>query len=177
MFQRICSSKFCSKRLLKILNRVDDILVKMECKIQFPAIGSIDKLEAMVSHKPGHEILVFRYTDTYDSHKIISDIYDVLQELDSGATLVLIGYSLLTHLNIGLLYLLGCTFNSVKITACNDMGLKITLHHYNYNLRALKFLNEIKAASIEALKQEKAVLEIIPPLVLYKGKQFLQLVT
>lgn len=169
MFHKIYNSKFCNKNALKILNGIDDILNKINLKIQFPSIESIENLKAKILCKPKHEILIFRYTDIYDGHEIITEIYDTLQKLEIGATLVLIGYSLFTHLSIELLYLISCAFNLLKITICNHVGLKITLHHYNYNPKILRFLNEIKAASFEAQKQEKAILEIISPSLFYKG--------
>ncbi|KAF3424604.1 hypothetical protein E2986_09174 [Frieseomelitta varia] len=168
VFHKIGTSKFCNKIALKIKNGVDDILIKMNLKIQFPSIENIEKLRAEILCKPRHEVLIFDYTDIYDSHRIIIEIYDTLQKLDVGTTLVLIGYSLLTHLSIELLYLISCAFNSLTITICNDVGLKIILYHYNYNPKVLKFLNEINAASSEAQKQEKAILEIISPSVFYE---------
>ena len=143
----------------------------MNLKIQFPSIENVEKLRAEILCKPRHEILIFNYTDIYDSHGIIIEIYDTLQKLDIGTTLVLIGYSLLTHLSIELLYLISCAFNSLAITICNDVGLKIILYHYNYNPKVLKFFNEINAASSEAQKQERAILEIISPSVFYEGKK------
>ncbi|KOC59396.1 FtsJ methyltransferase domain-containing protein 1 [Habropoda laboriosa] len=168
-FHTICSSKFCSKSALKIKNGVDDLLIKINHKIQFPSVESIHELEAEILHTSRHKIVVFQYTDIYDSHKMIIEIYDALQKLNNGTTLTLIGYSLFTHYSIGLLYIISCAFNSLKVTVHNDLGLKITLHHYNYNLKVLNFLNEISVASSEAQRQGKAIVEIISPLILYEG--------
>ncbi|CAK9815631.1 Cap-specific mRNA (nucleoside-2'-O-)-methyltransferase 2 [Anthophora plagiata] len=168
-FHTICSSKFCSKYALKIKNGVDDLLIKINHKIEFPSVESIQELEAKILHKSNHKIVVFKYTDTYDNHKMITEIYDALQKLNNGTTLTLIGYSLFTHCSIGLLYIISCAFNSLKVTVHNDLGLKITLHHYNYNLKVLNFLNEINVASSEAQRQGNAILEIISPLSLYEG--------
>nr|XP_012146553.1 PREDICTED: cap-specific mRNA (nucleoside-2'-O-)-methyltransferase 2 isoform X1 [Megachile rotundata]XP_012146555.1 PREDICTED: cap-specific mRNA (nucleoside-2'-O-)-methyltransferase 2 isoform X1 [Megachile rotundata] len=169
IFHRICNSKFCSRIALKIKNGVDDILMTLGYKIQFPSTESIKKLEDEVFNKFQHKVLVFPSTNEYDSHKIITKICDTIQCLNSGETLILIGYPLLTYLSVGLLYILSCTFSVLKVTASNDLGLKITLENYNSNLKALEFLHEIKAASVNIEKQGKAVLEIIPVSVLYEG--------
>ncbi|XP_076484057.1 cap-specific mRNA (nucleoside-2'-O-)-methyltransferase 2 isoform X1 [Bombus vancouverensis nearcticus] len=169
VFHKIGSSKFCNRIALKIKNGVDDILIKMNFKIQFPSLESIEKVKNEMLCEPRHEVLIFQYTDIYDSHKIITEIYNTLQKLDIGATLVLFGYSLLTHLSIELLYLISYAFKSLKVTVCDDIGLKITLYHYNYNLKVLQFLSEINAASLEAQKQEKAILEIISSSAFYEG--------
>lgn len=144
----------------------------MGYKIQFPSTESIKKLENKIFTKPQHKILIFSYTDEYDSHEIISKIYDTMQQLNSGENLVLIGYSLLTYLNVGFLCLLSSAFSLLKIKACDDVGLKITLKDYNSNLKTLEFLHEIKTASLNIQKQGRAVLEIIPISVLYEGKRY-----
>ncbi|XP_017764342.1 PREDICTED: cap-specific mRNA (nucleoside-2'-O-)-methyltransferase 2 [Eufriesea mexicana] len=169
VFHKICNSKFCNKNALRIQNDINDAVDTLNYKIEFPSIESIENLKIKLLCKPKHEILIFRYTDIYDSHKIITEIYNILQHLDIGTTLVLIGYPLLTHLSIELLYLISCAFNSLEVEVCNYVGLKIKLYHYNYNHKVLYFLNEIKAASSEAYKQEKAILEIISPSILYEG--------
>lgn len=169
IFHKICNSKFCSRTALKIKNGVDDILMKLGYKIQFPSTESITKLENEVPNKSQHKILVFSSTNKYDSHEIITKIYDAVQCLNSGETLTLIGYSLLTYLNVGLLYILNCTFNLLKVIASNDVGLVITLENYNSNFMALEFLQEIKTASFNIQKQGRAVLEIIPVSILYEG--------
>ncbi|XP_029040584.1 cap-specific mRNA (nucleoside-2'-O-)-methyltransferase 2 [Osmia bicornis bicornis] len=169
IFHRAYNSKFCSKSALKVRNGVDDILVEMGYKIQFPSTENIRKLENKIFTKPQHKILIFFYTDEYDSHEIISKIYDTMQHLNSGENLVLIGYSLLTYLNVGLLCLLSSAFSLLKIKACDDVGLKITLKNYNSNLKTLEFLHEIKTASLNIQKQGRAILEIIPVSVLYEG--------
>lgn len=167
IFHRIYSSKFCDENILKIQNGVNDTLVNMGYKIQFPSAESINELKEKILVTPNRQILIFQYTDIYDSHEIIIKIYDALQELTNGNTLVLIGYSLLTHLSVGLLYLISSAFNSVKLQPCNNMGIKITLKHYNKNLKVLEYLIYIKTMSCNAQEKGNAIFEIINASSLY----------
>ncbi|CAL7946995.1 unnamed protein product [Xylocopa violacea] len=169
-FDKICSSKFCNKIALRVQNGVDDTLNKINREVQFPSAESISKLLDKIQRMQKHKTLIFRYTDAYDSHRIINEIYDTLHNLEDGTTLVLIGYSLLTHLSIELFYLISFAFNSLEIIVCNDVGLQIKLLHYKYNFKVLRFLNEIKAASSEAQRSGKAILGIMSPLVVYEER-------
>lgn len=172
MFRKVCSSRFCGKNILKIQNCVNDILVHMGYEIQFPSAMNINKLTEKLLTKTGHKILVFRYTDVYDSHEIISKIHDALQDLNSGETLILVGYSLLTHLSVGLLYIISCAFNSLKLEICSDLGSKITLQKYSYSLKILKWFLDIKAASSDAQMKGKSIVKVIPASFLYECDLF-----
>ncbi|XP_076626936.1 cap methyltransferase 2 [Colletes latitarsis] len=171
IFHKVYSSKFCDRNVLKIQNSVDDILSNMEYKIQFPSIKTLNKFKNE-TRKTNYEILSFHYTDIYDSHEVITKICDALQNLTNEDTLILIGYSLLTHLNVGLLYLISCAFNSVELKLCKSMGLKISLNHYNYDLKILKQLLEIKTVSSNAQERGYAILEIIDASFLYESDLF-----
>lgn len=170
VFRKIRSSKFCNKFALKILNGTNDVLAQMnkDFKIQFPSIMSIQKLRTEID--ANHKLLVFLFTNVHDSHRLITRIYNALMDLDNGKTLILIGYSLLTHLNIELLYLIGCAFESVQIMVHFDVGLIITLDHYNNsNSKIREHLEKLNVASQEAYQQGIAILEIFHPLILYEG--------
>ncbi|KZC07331.1 FtsJ methyltransferase domain-containing protein 1 [Dufourea novaeangliae] len=167
LFHRICSSKFCNDNILNIQTSVHDILVDMGLNVQFPSIETINELRNDVLSQSGHQILIFQYTDVHDSHNIINKTYDAVQNLDLGDTLVLTGYSLLTYLNVGLLYLVSCAFETLKITLCGKTGAKITFEYYNNNMQVLKYLADIKAVSLSVQETGNSVLHVIPPLFLY----------
>ncbi|XP_017880268.1 uncharacterized protein LOC108625067 [Ceratina calcarata] len=141
-------------------------------RIQFPSERivkelKIDGIDAIC--KPEDVHLAFLYTNIYDSHRLIIKIHEALQYLKPGQGLILTGYTLLTHFSNELLYLIGCAFDYVNIRVHNDVGLIITLEHYNYNDEVLKYLNEIKRASWIAQEQRSTILEIFHPLILYEG--------
>ncbi|XP_015438040.1 PREDICTED: cap-specific mRNA (nucleoside-2'-O-)-methyltransferase 2-like [Dufourea novaeangliae] len=171
LFRRIRSSGFCNDNVLKMQNSTDDILVNMGHNIQFPSTENINQLKEVLNQS-GHKLLIFQYTDDHDSHKIINKIYDAVQNLDIGDTLVLTGYSLLSYLNVGLLYVMRCTFESLKLNLCNKTGAKIILEHYNYNMKVLKYLMDVKAVSSSIQETGNAVIQIISPPFLYECDLF-----
>ncbi|XP_076233203.1 cap-specific mRNA (nucleoside-2'-O-)-methyltransferase 2-like isoform X1 [Calliopsis andreniformis] len=175
-FQKVYNSRFCSESILKIQNGVDNILANIGYKMQFPTTESINTLTNETLTQSEYKTLIFHYTDSYDSYAIITQIYDALINLNSGETLVLIGYSLLTHLNVGLFYLLSYAFNCLKLKLCNDMGSIIILEHYNYNLKIVKHLLDINATSCDAQRKGKAIFGIIPASFLYECDLFLTIV-
>ncbi|XP_078045850.1 cap methyltransferase 2 [Augochlora pura] len=171
-FHRVLSSRLCKDGMLRIKTKVDDILASMGHKIEYPNIEKVNRLKERILNKRGHKILTFKYTDIYDSNKIIIDICEVLQSLDTEDTLVLVGYSLLTCLNVGLLHLLSCSFDSLTIQHSIDTGSVITLEYYRCNKEILKYFIDIKATSSNIKQAEIAVLQIIPPTTLYESDLF-----
>ena len=172
MFRKVRSSRFCGKSILRIRNCVDDILVRMGYEIEFPSAINVNKLTEKILLRPGHKVLTFQYTDAYDSHEIIAKIHDALQELNSGETLILVGYSLLTHLSVGLLYVMSCAFNSLRLEICSDVGSKVTLQKYSYSMKILKWFLDIKAASCDARTRGKSIVKVIPASFLYECDLF-----
>lgn len=173
MFRKVCSSRFCGKNILKIRNCVNDILVQMGYEIQFPSAINVNKLREKLLMRTGHKVLSFQCTDAYDSHEVITKIHDALQDLSSGETLILVGYSLLTHLSVGLLYIISCAFNSLRLEICSDVGSKITLQKYSYSLKILKWFLDIKAASSDARMKGRSIVKVIPASFLYGKVQLL----
>ncbi|XP_053988812.1 cap-specific mRNA (nucleoside-2'-O-)-methyltransferase 2 [Hylaeus volcanicus] len=176
IFSKVYSSRFCCESVLNIQKGVNDILANMGCKIQYPSTESINELKKTILIKSKYKSLFFQYTDIYDSHEIIRKINNTLQNLSSGDHLILIGYSLLTHLSVGLFHLISCSFKSVKLKFCNNLGLKITLKHYNYNPKILKNLIDIETISCNAQEKGNSILEIIPVSFLYECDLFFTIV-
>lgn len=123
--------------------------------------------EFVQQNDPSYEILSFQFVQDYDSHRTIAQIYDRLEKLQSERTLVLVGYSLLTQLNIGLLHLLGNFFNKIIVEVHDNEGYRLKLETYRRNEKALNYLREILTASHNARKENMSIWSIIPMTVLY----------
>ncbi|XP_033323110.2 cap methyltransferase 2 [Megalopta genalis] len=167
-FHTVLSSRLCHDGILRIKTKMDDILVSMGHKIEYPHIKKVTRLKKEILSKRGRKIITFQYTDIYDSHRIIVNICETVHSLDTGDILVLVGYSLLTCLNVGLLYLLSCTFDSLIIQHSTDIGSMIILKNYRCDKEILKNFTDIKDISSNIQQTERAVLQIIPATILYE---------
>ncbi|XP_018361381.1 PREDICTED: cap-specific mRNA (nucleoside-2'-O-)-methyltransferase 2 [Trachymyrmex cornetzi] len=170
LFNKICSSHFCDSKITQILDKIDDVMQDMHTTVSFPPAEITTEFVQQID--PSYEILSFQFVQNYDSHWIITEIYDRLEKLESEKTLVLIGYSLLTQLNIGLLYLLGNSFNKIIVEIHDNEGYRLKLENYRRNEKVLEYLDEILVASHNAYKQNMAVWSIIPITVLYESNKF-----
>ncbi|XP_076654146.1 cap methyltransferase 2 isoform X2 [Halictus rubicundus] len=177
VFHRVYSSRFCSDDIFIIKTKIDDILTNMEYVIQYPPIKTVNKLKKKILCRSGHKILAFQFTDVYDTHKTINTIYDTIQSLDIGDTLVLVGYPLLTCFNVGLLYLISCTFDSITFQICTNIGSEITLEHYNDTKEILKHLSDVKAISSGVQGTGIAILQIFSAMFLYESDLFFPIVS
>lgn len=117
---------------------------------------------------PNHEILSFQFAQDYDGHRTIAEIYDRLKKLQSEQTLIFVGYSLLTQLNIDLLCLLGNFFNKIIVEVHDNEGYRLRLETYRRNEKVLNCLHEILTASYNARQENMTIWSIIPITVLYK---------
>lgn len=98
---------------------------------------------------------------------MIAEFYDRLEKFQTGQTLVLVGYSLLTQLNIGLLHLLSGFFDKINVEICDNEGYRIKLETYRRNDKVLNDLREILTASHNARKDNMTIWSIIPVTILY----------
>ncbi|XP_076280088.1 cap-specific mRNA (nucleoside-2'-O-)-methyltransferase 2-like [Lasioglossum baleicum] len=176
-FHRVYSSRFCSDSIFVIKTKIDDILANMGHSIQYPPMKKVNKLKKKILCRPMHKILTFQFTNVYDTYKMINTIYDTIQSLDMGDTLVLVGYPLLTSFNVGLLYLISCTFNSVALQLRNGIGSEITLEYYNNSEEILKHLGDVKATSSNIQGTGSAILQIFPATFLYESDLFFPVVS
>lgn len=167
IFRNVRNSKFANADVMHIKNKLDDLVLTLGWKTDFPLAECVGELERKILAEPDHLVLSFRYADPHDSHKTIVQISDAFENLETGQTLVLIGYSLFTHLNVGLLYLVGCAFDSLTIKICGNVGLQINLEKYSYNVKLLHRLNLIRMSSARALEKGDSLLEVIPVNYLY----------
>lgn len=169
LFNKLRSSRFCDSKILQILNRIDNIMRDMSATVCFPPAEITRDLAQQID--PSHEILSFQFVQDHDGHRTIAEIYERLEKLESGRTLVFIGYSLLTQLNIGLLYLLGKSFNKITVEVNDEEGYRLKLETYRRNERVLNYLHEILVVSHNAREDNMAVWSIIPMTVLYEYEQ------
>lgn len=137
----------------------------MRTTICFPPAKVTSELAQQID--PSHEILNFQFVQDYDSHRTITKIYDRLEKLQSEQTLIFVGYSLLTQLNIGLLYLLGNLFSKIIVEIHDNEGYRLKLETYRRNEKVLNCLREILTASYNARQENMAIWSIIPMAVLY----------
>ncbi|XP_071559620.1 cap-specific mRNA (nucleoside-2'-O-)-methyltransferase 2-like isoform X1 [Temnothorax nylanderi] len=170
LFNKVRSSRFCDLQILQILIKIDNVMQDMRTTVCFPPAEITREFAQQIDRN--HEILSFQFVQDYDSHRTIAEIYDRLEKLQSEQTLILVGYPLLTQLNIGLLYLLGNTFNKIIVEVHDNEGYRLKLETYRRNEKVLNCLREILTASYNARQENKAIWSIIPMKVLYECDQF-----
>lgn len=117
------------------------------------------------------KILCFQYTDIPCDSKIISRLCQLLQMLVYKDSLVLIGYSLLTRLNVSLLYLLSYTFHSIELQSHDKVGCLIILKNYKNDASILKIWEKINITENALRTEGKTILSLLPVSYLY-GKTY-----
>lgn len=137
----------------------------MRTTVCFPPAEITRELAQQID--PSHEILIFQFVQDYDSHRTIAEIYARLEKLQCGQTLIFVGYSLLTQLNISLLYLLGNFFNKIIVEIHDNEGYRFKLESYRQNEKVLNYLYEILTASCNVRQENLTIWSIIPITVLY----------
>ncbi|XP_020279449.1 cap-specific mRNA (nucleoside-2'-O-)-methyltransferase 2 isoform X3 [Pseudomyrmex gracilis] len=168
-FTKVRSSRFSDVQCLNVLNTLDTIIVRETgTTICFPSAN----LTREQQEDPNQEILNFQFVPVFDNHKTIIEICDRFKKLRTGQALTLVGYSLLTQLNVGLLYLLGNCFDKVVVTICDNEGYHIRLETYQPNEKVSNILHEILAISNSEQNKHKAVWSIIPGILLEECDEF-----
>lgn len=138
--------------------------VEIAQKIGFTGpIPSLENVKVFVHEKgDADKVLNFEYTSLSDSHKLITEVYDALAGLEKNSNIIFVGYSLLSQLSIGLLYILAHTFDSLELRASDTMGCVITLKGNTADEKVSKYMREITNASSEAKRKGEAVLSVVP---------------
>ncbi|XP_029155905.1 LOW QUALITY PROTEIN: cap-specific mRNA (nucleoside-2'-O-)-methyltransferase 2 [Nylanderia fulva] len=170
-FNKVCSSHFCDSKILQMLNQIDDKLRDTRSKALYSFVFSSAEMIQEQRIDPTYEILSFQFFRDYDSHRTIAEIYDRLEQLQIGQTLVLIGYSLLTQLNVGLLYLVGDLFDNIIVEVHDNEGYRIKLEKYRRNDKILNNLLEILRAS-NNMRDQNMIWSVIPITFLYECHHF-----
>lgn len=131
----------------------------------FPPAEIMEKLEQQ--NNSDCQTLSFKFIDICDSHQIISNISNQLEKLQIGQTLILIGYCLLTQLNVNLLYILGNSFDNIIVEIHDNESYHIKLENYRHDKKVLNYLHEILKASCNTNRDNTRIWSVIPITVLY----------
>lgn len=166
-FHKIYNSRFCETIILNIQTDIEKLLHQMNLKISFPSDEDTNELLKKIYETSSYKTLTFRYTDIYSSFRFISKLYEVLQTLSQGDNLVIIGYTLLTHLNISLLYLLMHIFDILKLKPHEKVGCIIILKNYKNNANIMQLWRVIYNMQSELQKEGKTILSPVPIIHLY----------
>lgn len=140
-FKVLNSSRFCQDLILKLKHKADELLDLPQTKFQF--------------------------INDWDGHKIIKFIYSKITKLKVGENFLLSEFSLLTQLNVGLLYLLGNTFQYVKLKIDQRYGYVVSLENFTADQKIINFFKEIIIASEKSHENSSIVLTILPMELLY----------
>ncbi|CAG5096694.1 Protein of unknown function, partial [Cotesia congregata] len=86
----------------------------------------------------------------------------MIVRLEDQQTLVLIGYSLLTQFNVGILYFLSHTFKNVTMHVLDNLGCIITLENYCTQNSIIKNLEDILEVLNIAKNNDQDIISVIP---------------
>ncbi|XP_014616510.1 PREDICTED: cap-specific mRNA (nucleoside-2'-O-)-methyltransferase 2 [Polistes canadensis] len=161
-FYRVFNSKFYNIKILNIQNEIENILDELQLKSCFPSDEDTVNLLQELNITPSYITLCFQYTDLHYNSTLISKIYELLCTFVIDDNLVLIGYSLLTRLNISLLYLLNYTFESMELIPHKKVGCLIILKNYKNNANIFKMWEKIVKTDKKLRTEGKTILSLIP---------------
>ncbi|XP_043274576.1 uncharacterized protein [Venturia canescens] len=159
-YEKIESSKFSAVRILQIYNEVLRLGNELGFSGTIPSPEVIKEFEE--ENKSIKKVLNFEYTSQPNNHKLINQIYNALSNVEKNQSLVLLGYSMLSRLNVGLLYFLARTFDSVEIEPSDKCGCIITLKDFKEVEAVKKIFEQIIVASRAAEQIGHAVLSVLP---------------
>lgn len=163
MSHGIYNSRFCEAKILQILNEVNDVIKDMHFAACFPSTKITEtRIQLLNQH---YDSLSFQLIHIYDSQQIIVKICDQLERLSIGQTLVLTDYPMLTQFSVGLLYILGNSFEEMMMEI-HDKGYHIILKTYRSN-KVLNYLHMIRDALYNALDENMSIWSIVPITILY----------
>ncbi|XP_043674264.1 cap-specific mRNA (nucleoside-2'-O-)-methyltransferase 2-like isoform X1 [Vespula pensylvanica] len=161
-FYKLFNSRFCNSRILNIQIDLENILDILHLKKFFPSNEDTHNLLQELHTTLNCKILCFQYTDIPCDSKIISRLCQLLQMLVYKDSLVLIGYSLLSRLNVSLLYLLSYTFHSIELQSHDKVGCIIILKNYKNDASILKIWEKINITENALRTEGKTILSLLP---------------
>lgn len=162
-FSKVQSSKFCTGKFLKIRNSVFELSDKLGLDPPRDQLQSIQKFVNEVERdSKNYKYLHFKQSIAENNNKTFSEINTKLSSILEGDSLVLIGYSLLTQLNVGVLYILAHMFRSLGLIFNEQFGCIIILKHNLLTDSILECFKKVQNATIEAEAAGKSVLSVIP---------------
>lgn len=119
----------------------------------------IEKME-----NEGKRVYCFGYTPDVENN-LITRIFEIAEKIETNGTIVLLGYCLLTQLNVGILYLLAHAFETLEMSVTKDLGLIVTLKNaknLETRTRIIEIFKEISTISENARNKDKLVISIFP---------------
>ncbi|XP_011299350.1 cap-specific mRNA (nucleoside-2'-O-)-methyltransferase 2 [Fopius arisanus] len=159
-YEKIQSSRFCFPRMLKNLISGFHVLDEFNLNLEFPeAAAKTEFIEKM--RREDKKVFSFSLTDKVDTN-LIEKIYEILESIEENDSIVLLGYCLLSQLNVGILYLLGHAFKTLEIEAENDLGVVVTLENFRNRKKMIDNFREIIEAANNARESNKIVISIFP---------------
>lgn len=159
-YEKIQSSRFCVTKFLKTFNSTFEIKNELNIGWNYPD-EEISKKFIQELNDKDVKILAFQYTN-WMNNSLIHDVKNIIDSLKKNQTLILIGYSLLIQLNVGLLYLLAHTFDKCEMKTNDDVGCIITLRNFKEDKLIIDNLNKIYEESEKAQDNAQTVLSVIP---------------
>ncbi|XP_057328237.1 cap-specific mRNA (nucleoside-2'-O-)-methyltransferase 2 isoform X1 [Microplitis mediator] len=153
------NSKFCESQIFKIYDSVIEIMNTLELEWFYP-----DKKSAMtfITNNKIINYLSFQYDLEFHNYNTAKKVYDMIIRLKEHETLVLIGYSLLTQFNVGILYLLSHTFEHVTMELISDLGCIIRLENYCVKNQTINKLKDILQAFNIAENNGQDIISVVP---------------
>ncbi|XP_066591337.1 cap-specific mRNA (nucleoside-2'-O-)-methyltransferase 2 isoform X1 [Prorops nasuta] len=161
-FKMINSSKFCTDEILEIRKIFFIAMENLYLELELPSSENIEKAKMNIKDMPSFKCLVFKYTAIYPTSMVIQQFYEKLKVLEEGEGLFLIGYSLLTQVNVGLLHLIANSFHSVEFQATPELGYLIILRNFKRSYKVQRLFIQLVDASDLAESEDKTILTIYP---------------
>lgn len=174
-YRRIQSSKFATIKILRTQNRIFEIMDTINLSVDFPTKeNAVQYLESKnYSGMPNIRVLQFQHTSEKNNYELIHKVHETLKNCVKGDDIVLIGYSLLSQLNVGLLNLLARFFVSLIFQPDSKVGYVVILKYYISDSEKESFEKLIEVAET-AKSKNMMVLSVFSMLDLC-GKEYLKL--
>ncbi|KAF7997281.1 hypothetical protein HCN44_005558 [Aphidius gifuensis] len=160
-YEIIQSSRFCITKLLKAFNSTFEIQKELSIVIDYPFIEQTNKY-IEENKNDDTKFLLFQYTTMANNNLIIKNLYDTLKTLKKNNELILIGYSLLSQFNVGLLYLLAHTFDNIIMKTNDYLGCIIKLSNFNNNEYIIDYFKIIFDTSNSIEQNKQTILSVVP---------------
>ena len=157
-YERIESSKFCTATVLKSYKAALAIMNEIRPAGEIPSRECVEEFSKNIP--ADRKILHFGFTKV-NSHELINMVAEAMGKLEKDQSLILLGYSLLSQLSVGVLYLLAHTFETLEILVSETLGCIVTLNNNMKVENVAESLRNIFEASTQAIGRGEAVLSIV----------------
>ncbi|KAJ8681037.1 hypothetical protein QAD02_016824 [Eretmocerus hayati] len=163
-YSRIQNSRFCTVQISRVFSLIFQFSDKeRNSSINLPSDKNFSKFESEAQKiwTNPHQIIKFRFNQVWNNNQTIAIIIQTLANLLRGHDLVLLGFLLLSHFNVGLLHLLSHCFERVEITTDEEIGYSITFRSF---IPKECILNEVQSLSniAKVMEDGTTILSITP---------------